>query len=148
LFYETNTTDKSQILYTLKDTDHNGYPSLYRLYMEAGDLTEYSFAIQHLDGWNHWETLCKSPWFQDYLARWRRELELKYRSAALKNLIDAANGDSRDALQANKFLIQGHWKSGEGSGRGRPSKEEIKSKAHELASEAVKVDEDYKRLFN
>ena len=109
LFYETTLADKSSVIYTLKDRDHEGYPSLYRLYMETGDLTEYQFASEHLDGWAHWEALCSCVWFQPYLERWRKELTLRHKAGALKRIISEAQSSSRNAFTANKFLVQSGW---------------------------------------
>ena len=100
LFFETTTSDKSNVLYTLKDEDHtyNGitYPSLYKLYMASEDPTEYDFFTQYLDGLEHWERLCASPWFKEYVARWRREHELRLKSRALKRVMASAKAPAKD----------------------------------------------------
>lgn len=148
LFFETTLADKSTVVYTLKDEDHLGYPSLYRLYMEADDPTEYSFAIQHLDSWEHWQRLTKAPWFKEYLHRWRKELETRTRARALKAVRDIAASGSKEAFQANKFLLSGQWASDGQTKRraGAPSKEEIKKAAHEIAETHQTVEEDFERL--
>src|SRR3990167_1337022 len=80
LFYEETGADKSSVIYTLKDQDHEGFPSLYRLYIEMEDILEYEFANKYLDNWSHWEWLTQAGWFKPYVLRWRKELELKIRS--------------------------------------------------------------------
>lgn len=148
LFYEQTLADKSQVIYTLKDRDHLGYPSLYRLYMEADDPTEYTFAIANLDGWEHWERLCESPWFQPYIAKWRRELEVRFRALSLLNIRAVANDPkAKESYQANKFLVGQGWKEGGPKRKaGQPSKQEIKSEAHRLASISQSLDEDFQRI--
>lgn len=147
LFFET-TRDKSTVVYTLKDRDHEGYPSLYRLYMDSDDPTEYLFATQYLDGWDHWETLCLCTWFKPYIERWRRELEIKQRAHALKNIKAlASDPSSKEYHQANKFLVNAGWIDTPTKRRaGRPSKEEVSRAAKELAHEAKQTDEDLARI--
>src|SRR4051812_9605533 len=86
LFYEQSPADKTGVVYTLKNHDHMGYPSMYRLYMEFDDPTEYSFAIATLDGWDHWEILCECTWFKPYVAKWRKELDVRTRARALNKI--------------------------------------------------------------
>ena len=123
LFFETTNSDKSTVVYTLKDEDHEGFPSLYRLYMEMEDPYEARFARTHLDGWEHWKMLCECTWFQPVVARWREELELMIRGRALVNVQTIAESESKSALAANKILLEGGWKDKAATnGRGRPKK--------------------------
>lgn len=146
LFFE-QALDKSQVVYTLKDRDHLGYPSLYRLYMEADDPTEYHFALAHLDGWAHWERLVECEWFKPYLERWRRELEVRAKAQSLLAIrAIAKNPDNKEAYQANKFLIGNGWKDIEKRKAGQPSKAEIQSEANRLAIIAQTLDEDAERI--
>lgn len=148
LFFETTLADKSSVVYTLKDRDHEGYPSLYRLYMETDDPTEYLFATEFLDGWDHWETLCQCTWFKPYIERWRREIEIKHRALALKNIKGlAANPDSKEYHQANKFLVNAGWvEEKKRRTAGRPSKDEVSKAAREMAAEARSLDDDLERV--
>lgn len=146
LFYETTLADKTGVVYTLKDRDHLGYPSLYRLYMETDDPTEYVFATTHLESWDHWERLCKCTWFKPYVTRWRRELELRTRARALAQIKTAASAGTKDSFQAQKFLVSSGWKSPETNRRGRPSKEEIAAEANRIAIDKSALDEDLARI--
>lgn len=146
LFYERTLADKSNVTYTLKDQDHAGFPSLYRLYMETNDPTEYTFAIQHLDGWAHWERLCECTWFKPFVARWRREIDLRYRAGALKNIYDIAQSEGKDRLAANKIIVSGGWQPTEAVRRGRPTKADVKQEAHRLAQETHSLNEDFQRI--
>lgn len=134
LFFEMTPrgADKVNVLYTLKDKDHKGYPSLYRLYIEMEDTTEWEFANTYLDGWDHWQKLLRCKWFQPYVERWRHELELKLKARHLRYVKDAALGDGKDKLAANKYLLdKGYTIQQEGAKRGRPSKAEIAKKTEE-----------------
>lgn len=148
LFYETTQLDKSSVVYTLKDRDHEGYPSLYRLYMEHDDPTEYTFAIACLDGWDHWITLCRCTWFKPYISRWRTELEVRAKAKALVAIKALANNPTaKESYQANKFLISGGWKDRtQGKGAGRPSKEDVRKEAQRMAQDHKDIDDDFERI--
>lgn len=148
LFFEESYGDTSSVLYTLKDVDHLTYPSLYRKYLEMGDLTEFEFANTYFDGYEHWEMLCRTQWFQPYAARWRKELELKIRAQALR-AVQAAAGDKshKSSYEANKYLLSGNWVTDRGK-VGRPSKDEIKKQAEELFLQKTDTEEDFKRITN
>lgn len=147
LFYEKVNADKTSVVYTLKDRDHMGYESLYRLYMECDDPTEYLFAVTYLEGWDHWEILQSAPWFKPYIARWRRELEIKHKALALKRIKDLASDPaSKDHAQANKFLVNYGWKDVQTNRRGRPSKDEISKAAKELANQSKETEEELARI--
>lgn len=145
--YEIPKEDKACV-YTLKDQDHEGYPSLYRLYMACPDPTEWDFANTHLDGWAHWEQLCDTSWFRPYVDRWRKEKELKARSDALRKVREVATDhEHRSYYEANKYLLNSPWKLQEAKySRGRPSKDEIKKAAVEQAEAQQMVSSDLERL--
>jgi hypothetical protein len=152
LFFETTGSDKASVSYTLKDWDHTVdgivYPSLYRLYLEQEDLTEYEFANAHLDGWEHWEMLTSATWFKPYVERWRKELSLKIKARALNRLKAEAASSSKNAFLANKYLVDKGWVDKEASshGRGRPTKDQVKAAAEEIAISDRRIDEDFARL--
>lgn len=151
LFFETTLADKTGVLYSLKDQDHLGYPSLFRLYLECNDPTEWSFANTYLESYDHWEMLCACTWFQPYLERWRKALEMKMKSEALASIIrEAKDTKSPSRYTANKYLLERGWepKEGQGTKRGRPSKDEIKKQALELVEADERAKQDYERLFN
>ena len=104
--------------------------------MELDDPTEWEVGQQLVDGWEHWEMLCACSWFKPYVERWRRELELRMKSKALARVKAEARTNSKESFMANRYLIEKGWepKDGQKAGRGRPSKEEIKKAANEIAS--------------
>jgi hypothetical protein len=157
LFLETNRNNKDQILYTLKEIDWKGFPSLYRLYIEIEDLTEYQFAIKCLESWDHWLVLCETEWFKPYISRWRDELKLKIASEALQRIkTEARDDESKNSFQANKILIDRPWEKNRGvisdppstnvNGRGRPSKQEVQNELKRAAQEERELEEDLERI--
>ena len=147
LFHET-ASDKSNVIYTLRQEDYNGYPSLYRLYMETNDVTEYNFAVQYLGGWSHWKALQKATFFEPYLLEWREELETRARSFALAKIIEAGKGSGPIAYAAQKFVANKEWDKAKPNTKGRPSNAQIKAAANDLAAERERLNEDLARLMN
>ena len=147
LFFEMTRADKGTVLYTLKDRDHKGFPSLYRLYMDKGDLTEYEFAMEYLEGWEHWCLLCDCNWFKPFVARWRDELHLRGAAIALRQVKRIAATNENGSMAANKYLLEKGWQKNINP-VGRPTKEAIKRKAKEMVLTQDEIDEDHNRIFN
>ena len=143
LFLETNYMAQDQVVYTLKDQDDDsrGLPSLYRLYMLEEDLTEWEFATKHLGGWEHWELISKSAWFKPYVSRWRKELELKIKARALKELVTMALAGGKQGFAANRFLVEKGWVERPEGKRGRPTKQEIQQELNQK-----ELSEDFERM--
>ena len=137
------------MLYTLKDQNHDGYQSLYQLYMGYNDPTEVKFAQECFEGWEHWQMVVKATWFKPFIERWREELELRIRSKALQAILEEANDRySKFKYEANKYLLSGQWKPNAGKEAvGRPSKEKIKEEAQKLFQDSKETEEDLKRMF-
>jgi hypothetical protein len=145
LFYERCVpATRQKVRYTLKDQEHEGYPSLYQLYMESEDPTEYAFATKYFDSYNHWINLTQAEWFKEYITRFRTELETKLRSKALASIIKEARSGSKNAFLANKYLLEKGWQP-KGT-KGRPSKDQIQKAAEEIATEDRNLKEDYLRI--
>ena len=134
LFLEESYEDRSCVIYTLKDKDHDGYESLYVLYMAANDPTEMKFARECFEGWEHWQMVANATWFKPFINRWRDELELRIRSKALANILEEASDRySKVRYEANKYLLSSAWKPARDKDSvGRPSKEKIKEEAQKL----------------
>ena len=149
LFLEESYKDKSYVIYTLKDTDHNGYVSLYLRYMAMSDPYEINFANAYFDGWEHWQMVSNASWFKPYISRWRKELNLKLKAEALARIREIAKDETNKAsFTANKLLLEGGWESKEEKkGAGRPSKEAIREQAEQMFSESEQVKKDYERLM-
>lgn len=150
LFFEKTGADKSTVLYTLKDMDHLGFPSLSRLFIETNDPTEYIFATTYLGSWEHWQALTECSWFKPYIMRWRRELRVKIQSEALKAIIREAKLETKNSFTANRYLVEHGWEPKEGvaARRGRPSKEEIRKAAHEALEQDENFKDDFERIIS
>ncbi len=145
LFFETS-EDKHLVVYTLKREDHLGFPSLYRLYIEASDLGEHRFASEYLDGWEHWEMLCNATWFKPYVEVWRRELEAKLESESLDRMTQLARVGGKEAFSANKYLLDRTRKAAGALKRGRPTKVAIEEETRRMASAERMAADDLLRI--
>jgi hypothetical protein len=146
LFREETTSSECPPVYTLKDYDDD-LPSLYRLYMDLEDETEYVFATTYLDGYEHWEMLCNCTWFQPYIERWRKELTLKLTAKRLKILItDSMDETSKSKTSSTKYLIEQGWRTRDELRRGRPSKDEVRNELDKQVKEEKAVQEDLARI--
>jgi hypothetical protein len=147
LFFErTIPSTRKKVIYTLKDQDHEGNSSLYQKYLEENDPTEYAFAASCFESYEHWLTLTRQLWFQPFLSRFRRDLETRIRSKALKAIIAESKTSSKNAFLANKYLLEKGWKD-KVSIRGRPSTVDIANAARDILDDRKKTDEDYLRVI-
>jgi hypothetical protein len=137
LFYET-TTDKSTAVYSIED--------LREKYLTIADPTEYRFATECLGGWDHWIALSEASFFQKYIEKWRNELEVKLRSAAVAGIILQANQGGRDSFQANKYLADRGYDNPRQT-KGRPKKEDIARAATEMVADRRREADDYLRVI-
>jgi hypothetical protein len=120
--------DKAVAVYTLKPQEHQGLPSLYQLYMAMEDIIEYDFAKTYLASWSHWERLCQCPWFQPHINAWRKELAIKVKAEAVREIRLEAAAGGKNSYQANKWLVDKGWigqEAGASKRVGRPKKEDI-----------------------
>ncbi len=111
LFKETAQT-KSYILFTLDEAR--------TLYIACGDPTGYTFADEHLGGWQHWLALKASPALEGKIREWEEELEAKIRASSIQKIATIAAGDK--GYQAAKWLADAGWQPKE---VGRPTKEKV-----------------------
>lgn len=134
-------------IFTLNDEDKikDGrlYYSLKKLYMEHEDLLEINFANEVFINWNQWVKLSSNAMFKPYIDKWRNELELQVRAAALKSVIDMAIDEGSGGFQASKWLVEKGWIKREA---GRPSKEDVGEEMEKRIKIASGFEDDLKRL--
>ena len=153
LFYETTLPEyriEMEPEWTLKEKDHlandgKTYRSMKRIYLEMEDVTEYEFALATLGSFTHWETLCKSTWFKEHLDQWRKELNLKIKARGVKAIMHAAVGGEQPSFQAMKYLADNQYLEKK-TGRGRPSKADIKAELQKEVNINKTFKDDAERL--
>ena len=115
-------------------------------YILIGDPTEYRFAIKCYGSWAKWEELLQMPEAAPMIGQLRSELAQKLSSEALARILEAAKGETRDSLGANKYIYE--VLSKEEKKVGRPSREAIAKEAIRLFEEEKVKEDAYHRIFN
>lgn len=150
LFWETNRNREAYApLFTLKDREHEGLPSLKQIYLSHRDPTEYKFAMAVFGSLDHWEQLKSLSWFAPYAESWNRELNLLLRSEAANAMLQIlADPDASPAAktQAAKYVSEGGWN--ERQAKGRPKKADIQKAAREHVETNKHWDDDFARIMN
>jgi len=147
LFLETARSNKFAPVFTLKDYDHRGLPSLKRLYLEIADPTEYQTAIKLLGSFKHWQRLMSCQWMEPHIKEWRVELETALESEHIKHLVEISqNPKNASRVTATKLLLEKPWRK-IGTLRGRPSSEEKEGYLRQAAKEETETDQDHQRIF-
>lgn len=148
LFHEMAMESKDRVLYTLKDRDWEGYPSIQRLYLELSDPSEYLIATTLFDGVEHWERICETEWFKPVLEKMRHSLDLKLKSEALQELIKDARSGSLSSKASAKYILDKGYNAVSPTKRraGRPSKEEVARNAALQAASRNDLQDDFDRI--
>ena len=144
LFKEFYTPNREEYppIFTLKEYDEGGLPSMRQLFLGCNDPTGYVFAKEILRSYEHWRKLCSLPWFQEHLTAWKEELEIKLVSDGLLKLKDISRGTDGSALKASIYLIEKGWEPK----KGRPKKEDIEKAARVAAGVEAEVEDDLQRI--
>jgi hypothetical protein len=115
LFYETSYGNMEWVIFTLKEDDIEAHGrsllSLRKLYMSLvpSDPTEYEFAQTVFGSWSIWETIAKSPLLRKDVAEWRREVEIKIKSQAIRSIAEEMKSGGRSSFGAAKLLLEKGW---------------------------------------
>ena len=126
--------------YTLSRVDKDGYPSLYRLYMEAGDATEAAFVRDYMYDLRAWEILCATKFFSPEVEYWRKDLKLQKLGEAVARLErDASSLASKTATSSAKFLIEKVYKVGKAAGRPSTKEKGEPSLSKEIEDDVIRV---------
>lgn len=137
LFYEfRHQTKRFDAPYNLREDDHKGSKSAYKIYMSCD--TEYEAAQKLLGSWKHWEILCAAPFFARELDKWREERAIKEQSLATKVLLDQIQEGS---VPAAKSILDSHKRKA-----GRPSKAEVDGERKRQANLDSKVSSIVERM--
>lgn len=144
-------------MYTLKTYDHTIPPesnfhrkddsnllkSIYLLYLDYSDPSEYHFALGAFGAWEHWRQLREAVFFKDTYKLMKDALDAKVKSEAAQAARQVAQEGGPQALQAAKWL---HSLGENKAKRGRPSKDEVEGELKREAEEARQLNEDITRL--
>lgn len=125
--------------FDLEYTATDNYPdryywSLRRLYLEAKDPNEYTFAKTVFGSWDQWSKLLGNKTVRAYIDKWREELEYLLTSEGCHSLIKkASEGD----VNASKFIATKNWQK---------VYNKVESSPLNKSSEESNIHSDYERL--
>jgi hypothetical protein len=142
LFWESRHPDMKPV-FTMKKREHEGCISMYEKYMEIADPTEYQVAIRLLGSWDHWQKLCRLPWFKEMADEWRAELKIRMASDRYYEMAETARDHKGqpNGIQATKWLSEQYGEKPQ-SKRGRPSKAEKEAALKQAASDMQDLEDD------
>lgn len=115
LFYELCYSNPENALFTTKEDDievrGKTYVSLRKLYvaMVPNDPTEYEFAQVVFGSWEIWQNIAKSSKVKPLVEKWRREVEVKVKSEAIKAIAEEMRSNGRSSFTAAKLLLDKGW---------------------------------------
>jgi len=115
LFYELSYDDPSLSLFTFKSDDIEAHGqhflSLQKLFlsMAPSDPTEYEFSQAVFGSWDVWQTISNAPTIKVHVARWRKEVEVKVKSEAIRAIAEEMKTGGRSSFSAAKLLLDKGW---------------------------------------
>jgi len=134
LFFETARTEE------VEAEPHFYLAEWRKRYVEIADPTGYIAAMELMGDWEHWMFLRTSKAFSAIMDGWDKEVEVKLRSAAIKNLI--VNSKSEKGQASAKWLAEAGFKMNVDK-----RKKDVKLQEEAIVKEvASKVADDMERL--
>lgn len=118
----------------LDDDGNLRYVSLYKLYMDIGDPTEYEIAKLAFQTWEHWQAIANQYKVGPELEKWREEMEIKVRSEAVSELRKLA----KTSTGAATFLAKKGYDD-------NPKSRKKEKRIHDAIK--TTIDSDYERIL-
>ena len=125
-------------VYTLKEFDYQGYPSMYKIFISCD--TEYEAAIKLLGSYKHWKKLCKAVFFQEYIEEWREERKMMEEALAHTAIIrstEEGNVSAARSIMAKPATIAG-----------RPTNDIVQGEIKKAVAHHQELDSIVKRMEN
>lgn len=93
-------------MYSLRDYENKGYPSVYQIYMNSID--ERDAAMKIVGSMMHWRKLCSLQWFMngrpntgfEGIAQWRKDMEERDNTEAKRVLLEQCSENNVTAAKA------------------------------------------------
>lgn len=121
-------------------------------YVSFEDTSGYGWSLKYLENFEHFQRLCKCPWFKKLKKQWDYEIETKLKERALKVIQDLMLDEESPEgtrLSAAKYLAEKGWErrhAPSNTGKGRPSKKEVEKKVKEIAERRSQEHKDLERI--
>lgn len=142
LFLETTQGEDEYCLYTLQPWDRkkNGkfYPSLHKLFVEMGDVSEWNFANHYFDGYQHWLLIKSKPWFKEYYAKMVEELNAKIQHMAVEEMMGQVR-EGKASQATLQYLANKGYIEKAAVGKPKRKKPEDKAKLYDIKSDLARI---------
>lgn len=111
LFLETSVSNPHNILFTLKEENHEGYQSFPNIYfaLTENDPTEYEFAMTVFGSWEHWNVVADSSMLKPVMVKLREEKNVRQKAKAVKFMLDEVSTKGKSSFAAAKLLLGKPW---------------------------------------
>ena len=124
----------------------NIFRSMGKLFVEAGDVTGYRFAIDVLGSYDHFLQLCDHKVIGPHIDRWKEILKTKIDSEALAEVDRIAKkGGTQVELSAAKYLANREYEAKDDVGRPK-KKQHNRKEAAKAREESIQLKEEMERL--
>jgi hypothetical protein len=106
LFRETS-NDTEAAVFCLNSEGNKTQPSLYQIYRQYDDPTEYTFAMEVFGEFRAWKQISENPRIKPWVDSWREEMEARIRSEGIEQLRKQAENGSTAAA---RWIGEAGWK--------------------------------------
>lgn len=143
LFIETAQQDDCvHALYTLQPWDRRKggkfYPSIHKLFVELGDVSEWKFASLYFDGYQHWLQIKAKPFFKEIYAAMVEELHAKLQHEAVENMLDQMR-EGKASQATLTYLANKGYIEKNAVGKPKRKKPEDKAKLYSIKSDLERI---------
>lgn len=104
-------------IFTLREFEMNGLPSLHKMFMEDKDPTGYTTCMRTVGVWRYWCQLWRNKELKVHMDVWVEELEVRLVADAIKKL------RAQKGVSAQQWLARRGWNTEVRAGR--PTKEKV-----------------------
>lgn len=146
ILYDSD-SDRAMPIFTLTSEDltdslGNKYISMHKLFLIAGDVTGYKFAVDVLGSYEHLEKLLVHKVIGPHIEAWKRELKAKLDSNAMEMLATIAkDGGTQAQLSAAKYLVNREYEQAGNVGKPSTKNTTKKQETHNRITSAETKEE-------
>jgi len=148
LFLEYDYDPDDIAVFTYKSEDHTLHDKTYlsarRLFVETDDPTGYTFATEHIGGWEHWKAWLDSPILRKHIDEWVEETEVKIKSQGIRRLIKDIASESKSSVTSAKYIADKGYKPKRKAGAPSKAERERQTKVDQRIHD--EVDDDLQRI--
>lgn len=142
LFLESAQTSEEHCLYSLMPWDKRKggvfYPSIHKLFVEMGDVSEWNFANKYFDGYQHWLQVKASAFFKPVYAAMVEELHAKIQGESVQKMIEQMKAGEASQATLSYLANKGYIEKA-AVGKPKRKKPEDKAKLYSIKSDLERI---------